>query len=166
MAALLCVWPEKGGFKVQFSNVHMTSVADLLIYISWAQVPGLHHARGDLSVKAAGKFKEWNSWYWQWGLEWNRSSSCWEYREWAVAADYARLYLSMLLLLRWPQVDKPSLLAPKWQLTYPKMPQKRNILWNVTDMHWPNASNGKWTCQGHWKTHRRAIDRLKYCQTI
>jgi len=46
---------------VQFSNVQMTSVADLLIYAGQAQVPGLCQAHGDLSVKAAGQFKEWNS---------------------------------------------------------------------------------------------------------
>ena len=46
---------------MQFSNVQMTSVADLLIYVGRAQVPGLRQAHDDLRVKAAGQFNEWNS---------------------------------------------------------------------------------------------------------
>ena len=35
---------------MQFSNVQMTSVADLLMYAGRAQVPGLRQAHGDLCV--------------------------------------------------------------------------------------------------------------------
>jgi hypothetical protein len=56
----LCL-TRKEGLQVQFSNVQMTLMADLLIYASRAQIPGLRQAHGDLSVTAAGQFKEWNS---------------------------------------------------------------------------------------------------------